>query len=152
VGVTRGISTVLDASLAVLLVSAAAVALVTIPSGDTRPPDPSAAAETVLASTATVEYSANDTRTANGRVSTLAAHAAVAAERGSKPGFAAAVERGVEQVLREAGGRIELVAVTGDTRFRLGPRPPPSASVGTTTHEVTVEESTVRLTVRVWSP
>jgi hypothetical protein len=150
--VTRGVSTVLDASLAVLLVSAAAVVLVTVPGGGQQPPNPDAAAQTVLASTVTVEYGPNESRTASGRVSTLAAHAAVAAERGGNPEFVAAVGRGTDRVIRDSDGRIELVAATGDTVLRFGPRPPASASVAATTHRVTVNETTVRLTIRVWSP
>jgi len=150
--VTRAVSTVVDVSLAMLLVSAAAVALVAIPHDEPDPPDPDAAARTVLASTVTVSYGQADQRTASGRVSTVLAHAAVAADRDARPRFVAAVEAAAGDVLEAAGGRIELVASTGDERVRVGPRPPPDASVAAATHEVPTNGTTVTVTVRTWSP
>jgi hypothetical protein len=153
VAVTRAISTVVDVSLAILLVSAAAVALVTIPSSEPEPPDPDATARTVLASTVTVDYGQADGRTTAGRLSTLLAHAAVAADRGSTPGFVAAVERAADDVVRDTGGRVEVVAVAGASTLRVGTRPPPDASaVAATTHDVDANGTTVSVTVRTWSP
>lgn len=149
----RAVSTVLDASLAVLLVSAAAVALVTIPGGDQRPPDPDAAARTVLASTATATYQdeAGDQRTASGRVGTLLAHAAVAERDGSDRRFVRAVEAAVGDVLVRANGRISVVATAGTHRVRVGERPPPGASVAAVSHGVPAGNSSVTVTVRTWS-
>lgn len=151
--VTRAVSTVLDASLAVLLVSAAAVALVTIPGGDRRPPDPDAAARTVLASTATAEYqTANGSeRAVSGRVGTLLAHAAVADGRSEHSRFASAVEDAVADVLRDADGRIAVVATAEDGRVRVGEQPPPGASVAAVSHEAVAENDSVDITVRTWS-
>jgi len=152
--VNRAVSTVLDASLAVLLVSAAAVALVTIPGGDQRPPDPDAAARTVLASTTTAEYqsASGSERAVSGRVGTLLAHAAVADARSTHSRFAAAVEDAVADVLRDADGRMAVVATEGDGRVRVGQRPPPDASVAAVSHEAVVENASVTVTVRTWSP
>lgn len=156
---TRAVSTVVDVSLAMLLVSAAAVALVTIPSDDPEPPDPDAAARTVLASTATAEYgqpgaeTGTAATTASGRVSTLLAHAAVAAERDTAPEFVAAVQEATGGVVRETGGRVEVLAVRGESTLRVGARPPPdAAAVAATTHEVDANGTTVSVTVRTWSP
>ncbi|MGB9963914.1 hypothetical protein [Halobacterium sp. CBA1126] len=150
---SRAVSTVLDASLAVLLVSAAAVALVAIPGGDQRPPDPDAAARTVLASTTTAEYqTANGTKRAvTGRVDTLLAHAAVAEHRSTHSPFASAVERAVSDVLADADGRVAVVASAGDGTVRVGERPPPSASVAAVAHDAVAENHTVTITVRTWS-
>lgn len=150
---SRAISTVLDASLAVLLVSAAAVALVTIPGGDQRPPDPDAAARTVLASTTTAEYqTANGSqRTVSGRVGTLLAHAAVADGRSEHSQFADAVEDAVADVLADADGHVAVVATAGDGRVRVGERPPPSVSVAAVSHEAVAENDSATITVRTWS-
>jgi len=149
--VTRAVSTVVDVSLAILLVSAAAVALVTIPADEPDPPDPDAAARTVLASTVTVDYEPADERAASGRVSTLLAHAAVAADRDETPEFVAAVADTTGEVVAEEGGRVELVATAGGGTLRVGSRPPPDASVAATTHEVPANETPVTITVRTWS-
>jgi len=151
--VSRAVSTVLDASLAVLLVSAAAVALVAIPGGDQRPPDPDAAARTVLASTATAEYRTADgsRRTVSGRAGTLLAHAALADERAANPGFVRAVDAAVEAVVAEAGGSVEVVATTSTGRVRVGERPPPDAAVAAVSHEVAVGNESATVTVRTWS-
>ncbi|MDH5021678.1 DUF7284 family protein [Halobacterium rubrum] len=150
---TRAISTVVDVSLAILLVSAAAVALVTIPSSEPEPPDPDATARTVLASTVTVDYGQTASETTSGRVSTLLAHAAVAAERDTTPGFVAAVERAVDGVVRDAGGRVEVVATAGAATLRVGTRPPPdAAAVTATTYDVDANGTTASVTVRTWSP
>lgn len=151
--VSRAVSTVLDASLAVLLVSAAAVVLVTLPGGDQRPPDPDAAAQTVLASTTTAEYHANGSeRAVSGRVDTLLAHAAVADDRSTHSRFASAVEAAVADVLAATDGRVSVVATAGSGRVRAGPRPPPSASVAAVTHRAVAENDAVTITVRTWSP
>lgn len=150
---SRAISTVLDASLAVLLVSAAAVALVTIPGGDQRPADPDAAARTVLASTTTAEYqTANGSeRSVSGRVGTLLAHAAVADGSSEHSRFANAVADAVVDVLTDANGHITVVATAGEGTVRVGERPPPSASVAAVSHEAVAENDSVTITVRTWS-
>lgn len=151
---SRAISTVLDASLALLLVSAAAVALVTIPGGSQSPPDPDAAASTVLASTATATYQTADGshRNVTGRVSTLLAQAAIATRDDSNERFVDAVEAAVDDVLARADGRIAVVATAGSGRVRVGERPPPSASVAAVTRDVPLQQGTATVTVRTWSP
>ena len=148
---TRAVSTVVDVSLAMLLVSAAVLALVAIPDDEPAPPDPDAAARTVLASTLTATFGPDDGRVAAGRVSTLLAHAAVA-DAASGRGFVDSVLAAVDAVLADAGGRIEVVATAGGDPLRVGPRPPPDAAVAATTHEVPANETTVTVTVRTWSP
>jgi hypothetical protein len=152
--VTRAVSTVVDASLAVLLVSAAAVALVTIPGGSDPPPDPDAAARTVLASTATATIEADDggQRRVSGRVGTLLTQAAIAARDGTDGQFASAVEAAVGDVLVRADGHVAVVATAGAGDVRVGERPPPSASVAAVSHDVTVQNGTATITVRTWSP
>lgn len=149
----RAISTVLDASMAVLLVSAAAVALVTIPGDGPRPADPDAAARTVLASTASATYHAQSgrKRSVSGRVATLLGHAVVSKDRGANPRFVRAVEAAVADVLAAQGGLVAVTASAGDARVTVGPRPPPSASVGAVTHRVTVGNASAFVSVRTWS-
>lgn len=150
---TRAISTVVDASLAVLLVSAAAVALVTIPVGDQRPPDPAAAANAALASTAEASYRADngDRRTVSGRTGTLLAHAAIAEREGTDQKFVRAVEHAVSDVLVELEASVEVVASSGEATVRVGERPPPSATVAAVSRELTVENGSATVTVRTWS-
>jgi len=150
--VTRAVSTVVDVSLAILLVSAAAVALVTIPGDESEPPDPDATARTVLASTVTAPYGQTDERVASGRVSTLLARAAVAADRDVRPAFVAAVTEAAAGIVGDAGGRVELVATAGDATLRVGPRPPHDDAVAATTHAVPANGTAVSITVRTWSP
>lgn len=151
---TRAISTVVDASLAILLVSAAAVALVAIPGGDQRPPDPAAAANTALASTAeaSAQTDNGDARPVSGRTGTLLAHAAIADRDGTDSQFVRAVEDAVSEVLVEMDGDVEVVASSGTGRVRVGERPPPSASVAAVSQKVTVENGSATITVRTWSP
>ena len=146
-------STVVDASLAVLLVSAAAVALVTIPGGDQRPPDPDAAANAVLASTAEPSYQGDsgDQRTVAGRTDTLLAHAAIAEREGTDPQFVYAVEDAVSDVLVDLDANAEVVASSDGATVRVGERPPPSASVAAVSRQVTVENGSATVTVRTWS-
>ena len=150
---TRAISTVLDASMAVLLVSAAAVALVTIPGDGSRPADPDATARAVLASTANATYHAQSgrKRSASGRVATLLGHAVVAKHRSTNPRFVRAVETSVTDVLAELDSPVTVSATSGGTRITVGARPPPSASVAAVTHRVTVGNTSVFVSVRTWS-
>lgn len=152
---SRALSTVLDASIAILLVSAATVTLATIPNDrPSQPPDPDAAATSVLASTATASFQGDDTtrRNVTGRISTLLAQAAVAARNDGNARFVAAVEAAVADVLARADGHIAVVAVSDSGRVRVGERPPPSAAVAAVSHTVTVQNGTASITVRTWSP
>lgn len=150
---TRALSTVLDASMAVLLVSAAAVALVVIPGDSPRPADPDATASAVLASTASATYHARSgrQRTASGRVATLLGHAAVSKDRNASPRFVRAVESSVADVLDDVDRPVALTATAGDARVVVGPRPPPSASVDAVAHRVAVGNASALVSVRTWS-
>lgn len=149
---TRAVSTVLDASLALLLVSAAAVALVAIPADRSGPPDPDATARAVLASTASATYTASGVqRTVDGRVGTLLGQAAVARARGTDPAFVWAVRTAAGDLLAVPDNSVTVVATAGGERVRAGPRPPPRASVAAVTHRVAVGNRTARVTVRTWS-
>jgi hypothetical protein len=154
VEVTRAVSTVLDASMAILLVSAAAVALVAIPDDASRPADPDATARTVLASTANASYYAESgsPRTASGRVATLLGHAAVSKQRGGNARFVSAVETAVAEVLANVDCPVALTATAGNSRVTVGQNPPPSASVAAVTHRVAVGNTSALVSVRTWSP
>lgn len=151
---TRAVSTVVDVSLALLLVSAAAVTLVTIPADDPRPPDPGAAARSVLASTISTQYqsASGEQRVAAGRVGTLLGEAAVSADRGENPAFVRAVEASVAKLLARTDGRIEVVITAGAATLRAGASPPTGAAVAAVIHDVAVENETATITVRTWSP
>lgn len=150
----RGVSTVVDVSLALLLVSAAAVALVTIPADDSRPKDPDATARSVLASTVATTYQSptGDERVASGRVGTLLGEAAVAAHRNANLEFVRAVEAAVAELLARTDARIEVLATARSGTLRLGASPTPSAAVASITHSVAVENGSATVTVRTWSP
>ncbi len=139
--------------MAVLLVSAAAVALVSIPGDSPRPADPDATARAVLASTANATYHAQSgrRRSASGCVATLLGHAAVAAHRGTNPRFVSAVESAVAAVLAELNGPVAVTATANGTQVTVGSRPPPSASVAAVTHRVAVGNTTAFVSVRTWS-
>jgi len=141
--VTRGISTVLDASVCLLLVSASALALVGVPSEDADPDAADEAAETLASSTARVTYG-DDTPVVHDTLAGLLAAAAVrhAALGGSQlvpdAGFERAAAERVGRALRraETDHRVQAVArwepVPGaplDGRVVAGADPPPDADV-----------------------
>lgn len=147
----RGISTVVDVALFLLLVSAAVLSLVTAP-GLTDDRDPvardEATVETLATATATVRYDLGvDRRTgesvprvAHGSLAALLAEATLAAVTVDgeplspyPPGFVDAVGEAVRPTL---DGRTQIVArwepYPGSTlrgRLRVGPSPPPDATV-----------------------
>ena len=153
----RGVSTVLDVALFLLLVSAAVLSVATA----TGPPptDPvardEATVETLATTTATVSYDLGTdrrtnetvTRVTHGSLAELLAEAALVAaavdgERLSPyaPGFVSAVREAVVPVL---DGRTQVVAVwtpyphsTLAGRVRVGPTPPPDATVHAATLDV----------------
>lgn len=151
---TRGVSTVVDVSLALLLVSAAAVGLVTIPEAEQRPPDPDATARSVLASTLSTTYQApgGDQRVVSGRVGTLLGEAAVSADRDENPAFVQVVEASVAKLLARTDGRIEVMATVGSATLRAGTGPPAGAAIASVTHDVAVGNESATITVRTWSP
>jgi hypothetical protein len=140
----RGISTVVDAVLFVLLVSTAIVTM-TLPGDAPGAPDAGESAELLATTTASVEYELGSgtsapTRTAHGTLAALAARAAIADARvGSRPlspaseGFVRAVR---EQIRERLGPRTQVHAqwrphesalVRGSVE--IGRQPPPTADV-----------------------
>jgi hypothetical protein len=158
----RGVSTVLDATLCLLLVSAAVVTLVTVPGTEARPAntpgDTRSAAGTLAASTAAVER-ANGT--ANATVANLLADAALLNAAGeSTPTFAAGVRNATNRTLAGTRGRTaaDAVARNGSRpvgRFHVGPTPPEGTAVEASSFTVPAPESPravrVRIVVRGWS-
>lgn len=161
---SRGASTTVDVAVFLVLVSAAAVTVATVP--QTRPVDGDAADETafvVATATATVEYHAGAgrdvpngsprttrVRTAHGSLAGLLADAAFATAtvdgRPLTPG-GARFERAVRAAVRERlpGDGVEVVAtwrpVRGSGvvgRTTVGPSPPPGADVAAATLSVGV--------------
>lgn len=138
---TRGVSTVLDASVCLLLVSASALALAGVPTDDADPdPDTAdATAEALSSSTARVTAGGGS---AHGTLAGLLAAAAVrnATLDGSRlapdRGFERAAERRVSRALQRAGTDAQVVARWEPfPGSRLGGRavagrtPPPDADV-----------------------
>jgi hypothetical protein len=140
----RGISTVVDAVLFLLLVSTAIVTI-TLPSDVHTAPDAGESAQLLATTTASVEYELGSgtsapTRTAHGTLAALAARAAIADARvGSRPlspaseGFVRAVR---EQIRERLGPRTQVHAqwrphesalVRGSVE--IGRQPPPTADV-----------------------
>lgn len=150
----RAISTVLDVSMAMMLVSAAALVLVSVPNHNRHPADPDVSARAVLVSTTTANYrtSVGQKRTVSGHVAILLGHAVVSKHRGLNPQFVTAVHTAVTDVLDDIGSNVVVSANIGDTHIIVGTRPPPSASVAAVTHRVIVGNTTAFVTVRTWSP
>ncbi|NEU57539.1 hypothetical protein [Halorussus sp. MSC15.2] len=165
----RAISTVLDASLCLLLVSASALTLAATPTGPggagTAATDPDTADETaelLATSTALVTYDAGSrNRTAHDTLAGLLASAAVA-DSGpeSHDGFVQAVTTRVGRTLRRLDGDAQVVArknrpqsrasesnTAHEGRVVAGDAPPPDADV----HAAAFAVRQVRLTVRTWS-
>jgi|GEM_PF-3693578 len=158
----RGVSTALDATLCLLLVSAAVVTLVTVPGNGARPAagpgDTRAAAGTLAASTAAVE---RPNGTANTTVANLLADAALLDAAGEpNPAFAAGVRNATNRTLAWTRGRsaVDAIARNGSRtvgRFHVGPTPPAGASVESSSFAVPTPESRrageIRIVVRGWS-
>jgi hypothetical protein len=157
----RGVSTALDATLCLLLVSAAVVALVTVPGGDATadaPGDVRSTAGALGASTATVEGSnGSSTRTVANH---LADAALLDASDRSAPAFEAGVRKATERTLATVPGETAVVAVARDGnrsvgRFAVGDSPPSAATVESSSFSVPAPGSEraerVRIVVRGWS-
>jgi len=158
----RGLSTVLDVAVCVLLISGAVVTLTGIvpptPPGDTAP---AATARAALDSTADVPVG---DATVHGSLAALLADAAIA--RGADtapPGYVAAVGRVATRRLANASGRAALTASwrpDGPCRAAtlvVGTPPPPGTAVDAVTLTVPTGErprcgdAPVHLTLRTWS-
>lgn len=140
----RAISTVLDVTLALLLVSAGTVVVATTPPPEDTGPSSARTAANLLSTTdATVEYrrpagsTGRTQRTVNGTVATLLADAAlVDARTGGTATFVERVENTTERTVRRVTSRAQVVAVWTPYpgapvagRVEVGPRPPPDADV-----------------------
>jgi hypothetical protein len=177
----RAVSSVLDVTVCLLLVSASAVTLVHAP--DTSDHDGADRADAVLevltTSTAWVEYEpatrseSEANRTAHGTLAGLLAAGAVANVTGygepvasSAEGFRRAVTAEVRRATARTDARVQVVARSRPVlesrargRFAVGPSPPSSAEVHAASTTVPWSPSSghervgeVRLTVRTWSP
>jgi hypothetical protein len=162
---TRAISTVLDASLCLLLVSASAVTLAGTPTADpgtgsgsaTGPDTADRTAELLATSTARVSYPVADDsrRTTHNTLAGLLASATRADVRGTSDEFVRAVTEEINRTLRRhtatdvdvqvIASRVGDGANTG--RITAGKSPPPTADV----HAARFELRETRLAVRTWS-
>lgn len=167
----RGVSTVLDVSLCLLLVTASALTLVGTPldsepgpgadlhSGQNPDQNPDTADETaemLTTTTAQVTYEAGSrNRTAHDTLAGLLAAAALAdiGEASTTPFRRAVIER-VGRALRYSDVSVQVVADPIPDRDSAlgspvvaGDAPPPDADV----HAAVVEVRRARLTVRTWS-
>ena len=160
----RAVSTVLDASLCLLLVTASAVTLVETPTD--RGGDPDAAddlAETIATSTATIEYRTAEgkPRTTHDTLAGLLAAAAIEDADGTAGGFVRTATARVERTLTRTNRGSQVIARTRSTtgrephnrperaagRIVVGRSPPPDADV----HAAAFAVRGVRVTVRTWS-
>jgi hypothetical protein len=162
---TRAISTVLDASLCLLLVSASAVTLAGTPTADpgigsgsaTDPATADRTAELLATSTARVTYVVGDdsTRTTHDTLAGLLASATRADVRGAPSDFVRAVAEEINRTLRRhtsADIDVHVIASrvgNGTKRGRItaGTGPPPTADV----HAARFELRETRLAIRTWS-
>lgn len=159
---TRAISTVLDASLCLLLVSASALTLVDISTENgSNPRTSDETAELLATTTAQVSYEVRDeNRSAHDTLAGLLATAAAASGRGgdsqtvSAARFERAVTERVNRTLRRTPNTAQVVArrasprpATHGERVIAGRRPPPKTDV----HAAVFSVSNVRITVRTWS-
>lgn len=154
---SRGVSTVVDASLCLLLVSAAALTLAGVDAGpEPRPPDADRVADALAATTATVDYRlppgavAEDrprNRTARGTLAALLADA-TRVDRRADGGFVAAVQAHVERWLRRFPGGAQVRVRVGDRQpLVVGGSPPPGAEVDA----ATLRFDRALVVVRRWS-
>ena len=169
---TRAVSTVVDASLCLLLVSASAVTLAGTPTADpgagsgsaTGPDTADRTAELLATSTGRVTYRAADTnetvaddatKTTHDTLAGLLASATRADVRGTSDEFVRAVTEEINRTLRRhtatdvdvqvTASRVGEEANTG--RITAGKSPPPTADV----HAARFELRETRLAVRTWS-
>ena len=167
---SRAVSTVLDTSLCLLLVSASVVTLVGIPTDDEGDSDSDAdadaadeTAELLATTTAQVTYGAGDENwTAQNTLAGLLATAAAVQSRPASDSqgisaerFERAVTERVNRTLRRFGGDAQVVVQSEPParddspggRVVAGRRPPADADV----HSAVFSVSSARLTVRTWS-
>lgn len=142
---TRAISTVVDVSVCLLLVSAAVLAVVTTPVAG---PDPAAGraeelATTLAGSTAAVDYTTpGRNRTARGTYAGLLADAARMERSNRSRAFRGAVRETTTPVLQGDGWRAQVVVVwrpyegADAGEVVVGPSPPPAADVHATSTTV----------------
>jgi len=160
----RGVSTVLDVAVCLLLISAGVVALysATPPSGRSGSIDATDAAALLAASTVRVDYRLPPgtvgagrprSRAVRGTAASLLADAAVVDARGNRtPTFVVRVQAAVRLLLRRLSGAVDVVARVGTTtgsadRITVGPSPPPGVDVDA----ATISVGNVTILVRTWS-
>lgn len=168
----RGVSTVIDVVIALSLVSAAAVVLVTADSPGERSTDPGFRAPpvtdfagTLLATTIEVSYDAPaGRRTVRGPAGVLLADAAVAAAppvTDAEAAFVAATRAEVRETLRLLGPGVAVAAAAPPASarrsrplVRVGPTPPPGIDVDAVVYRFSsgdpASPRSVTLVVRTW--
>lgn len=177
----RAVSSVLDVSVCLLLISASALTLThaTTTSGPNESDRADDTLDVLTTSTAWVEYESRPTsgsnRTVHGTLATLLAAGAVANETAHGPStapqsdaFRRAVAGAVHRAAARMDVRMQVIAqahssskTSGQGRFVVGRSPPQSAGVHAASTTVPWEltetaqagsVAEVRLTVRTWSP
>lgn len=156
---SRGISTVVDVSLAVVLVGASVGVLSGVPAADPSPaPRPGSGGAAVAGSTLAVQYERADGESAS-VTATVAGHlrdAAIARNRSGDERYVAAVTRAVGDRLDRVGAHANLVAsCPGDDPVVAGRTPPTGAAVTATVYRwnASADDSCAPVVVvRRWSP
>lgn len=155
----RAVSTVLDATLCLLLVTASALTLAGTPAKPTTNPGPDAADQTaamLATSTAQVTYRVgDDRRTAHDTLAGLLASAVVRDDQPIRStNFTRAVTAMASRALRRRDVDVQVIArekadldSTDSERVVAGTPPPPHTDV----HAAAFAVRNVTLTVRVWS-
>jgi hypothetical protein len=151
--VDRGVSTVVDVALALLLVSASVVVVVAAsPPAPQQGHDARTLTTLLTATTARVPVPGG---AASGTVAGLLADAAALGP--SRAGFADAVRDRVNRTLRHVTDPAQVIArpVGGGDAVRVGDRPPPTADVAAVSVVVPPRDrehgTAVRIVTRTWS-
>lgn len=143
----RGVSTVVDVSLALLLVSASVVTFIAATPPEREDSRARGAAALVAATTGRVEYSGGN---ASGTVAGLLVDATAPT---TPEGFRDAVRRRAERTLRRVPGPAQVtVRPQGEgQRVEVGAAPPQSADIDAAAFTVGRNGTPVRVVVRTWS-
>ncbi|MFB6217857.1 MAG: hypothetical protein ABEH77_01570 [Halobacteriaceae archaeon] len=148
--VARGVSTVVDVSLALLLVSASVATLVaaTPPEREQSRAGARTTAALLAATNARIDYRGGN---ASGTVAGLLADATA---NDTPDGFRSAVRRRAARTVRTVPvhGQVTARPVGGGRRIAVGNPPPPSADVDAAAFTVGRNGTPVRVVVRTWSP
>ncbi|MFB6138293.1 MAG: hypothetical protein ABEJ42_08170 [Halobacteriaceae archaeon] len=152
----RGVSTVVDVSLCLLLVGASVGVLVAAPDRhSTDPPSPRPVATVLGTATGSVPVDAPGGRATvrEPLAGLLASAAAKRGDEGARP-FVRAVRERLVEALSSVSGPVQVIATAPDGgRVVVGPSPPPGVTVAAVSLAVpTGARGLARVTVRRWSP